>query len=230
MQIPLIIYEDNHLLVLKKPPGWLAQPDGRPRSDILFWARDYLVKSKNKPGKAYVGLCHRLDRKVGGVMVLAKTSKAASRLCLQFREHKTQKFYLAIATGCPKQTEGFLEQNLYRDGFKTRLAAWGEKETLCSLRWRLLSTGQLEGLTSSFLEIELITGFKHQIRAQLALMGNPLWGDSRYGGPLAPVGEESLGLFAHRLSFFHPTGGQFLSFEAQADFWPFSCWPKEVLS
>ncbi|MGL4208583.1 MAG: RluA family pseudouridine synthase [Candidatus Adiutrix sp.] len=208
MQLPTIIYEDNHLLIVEKPPGFLSQGDGRSRADLLSWAEQYLAQ--NKPGRAFVGLVHRLDRPVGGVMVLAKTSKCASRLSRQFRERLTHKLYLALIEGSPQGPSGLLEQALVRDGTITRPALPHEQGTNAGLTWQVWGQPN-NGL--SLLSINLKTGFKHQIRAQLAAMGHPVVGDIKYGSQIAPH-NLAIGLWALSLTLKHPTLGTDLCFQA----------------
>ena len=216
MSAPTIIYEDNHLLIVQKPPGRLAQPDGSARPDLLTWAGDYLAR--NKPGRAFVGLIHRLDRAVGGVMALAKTSKAAARLSREFRERRIRKLYLALVTGSPPGPRGRLGQILVRDGDMTRPAGPGEAGAEAVLTWRLARRiGPL-----SLLEVDLETGFKHQIRAQLSALGLPVAGDARYRSPLAGPGP-AIGLWASSLTLTHPTRRREMTFTAEpADLWPWS--------
>lgn len=216
MRTPLIIYEDNHLLIVQKPPGFLAQPDGSPRPDMLEWAGTYLAR--HKPGRAFVGLTHRLDRSVGGVMALAKTSKAAARLSRQFRERTVVKIYLALVAGRPSGDGGRLAADLVREGSLTRTARPGEKGTKAVLDWRPVCR---QG-GWSLLEINLLTGFKHQIRAQLSVLGCPIAGDRRYGNNLAGPGE-AIGLWAASLTIEHPILKEKMTFESRlpAD-WPWS--------
>ena len=213
---PSIIYEDNHLLIVQKPPGFLAQPDGSPRPDILAWAEKYLAQ--NKPGRAFVGLVHRLDRVVGGVMALAKTSKAAARLSLQFKERTIEKKYLALVPEAPPTPSGHLEQNLVRVGAFTHLANPGEKGTLAILSWEIHQFPP----PYTLLGINLITGFKHQIRAQLANMGLPLVGDAKYGSHLPPpIGQiKGIGLWAESLALDHPTRPERMVFKGHCP-WAF---------
>ena len=222
MLTPVIIYEDNHLLIVQKPPGFLSQPDGRERPDLLGWAGEYLAR--NKPGRAYVGLVHRLDRSVGGVMALAKTSKAAARLSAQFRDRSCEKKYLALVTGRVAEPCGHLNDRLIRDGSLTRTAEADEKGKICLLDWRLRS--RPEGGNSderlTLLEIDLLTGFKHQIRAQLAGRGWPVVGDSKYHSPLKGS-SPAIGLWAESLAIDHPTKKERLVFTAEpAGLWPWN--------
>ncbi len=206
MDSPLIIYEDNHLLIVQKPPCFLSQKDSSARPDMLTWAAQY----RQKPGRAYVGLVHRLDHKVGGVLALAKTSKAASRLSFQFRQRSVEKRYLALIDQKPLADSGYLQANLCRLGDKTHLAGEGEKGTDARLQWfyqRVCGPYFL-------LEINLLTGFKHQIRAQLAALGWPVLGDGKYGSPHLLRRGEAIGLWAHSLAFNHPTTGERLTFTA----------------
>lgn len=215
MLTPSIIYEDNHLLIAQKAPGFLAQPDSSSRPDMLTWAGDYL--GKNKPGRAYVGLVHRLDRAVGGVLALAKTSKCAARLSAQFRERRVKKMYVALVTGGPKAESGRLEGSLFREGAKTRAARPGEKGTAAALTWRV----RQRGVNFTLLEIDLETGFKHQIRAQLAGAGWPIAGDVKYGGKRGEG--PAIGLWAESLTLEHPTTREIMKFESRPPaLWPWS--------
>ncbi|MDR1084775.1 MAG: RNA pseudouridine synthase [Deltaproteobacteria bacterium] len=222
---PLIIFEDRHLLVIQKFPGWLSQADGSSRPDVLEWGRKYLEVSGRKPGRAYIGLCHRLDLGAGGLMVLAKTSKAAQRLAVQFRERTVCKYYLALVSGQPPQ-DGHLEHNLRRAGDRTVLALAGEKSSRAVLEYETQAAGLWENEAAAMLKVKLITGFKHQIRAQTAISGFPIIGDSRYGGRLNPSPlNPAIGLWACRLELTHPVERvikTFLSYPAEL--WPWSAW------
>lgn len=217
MLTPAIIYEDNHLLIVQKEPGLLAQPDSTGRPDILSLAGEYLAR--NKPGRAYVGLVHRLDRAVGGVLALAKTSKCAARLSAQFRERRVRKIYLALVEGVPDNECGRLEGNLLREGTKTRAARPNEKGRRAALAWRVRH--RLPQYT--LLEVDLETGFKHQIRAQLAAAGLPIAGDIQYGGGRGKG--EAIGLWAESLTLEHPITKAEEKFESQ----PNSQWPWSLI-
>ncbi|MGF1671697.1 MAG: RluA family pseudouridine synthase [Balneolaceae bacterium] len=203
-----IIYEDNHLLVINKPAGVLSQPDGSDAEDILSYYKHFLKKRDQKPGNVFLGLVHRLDRPVGGVMVLAKTSKAASRLSDQIRRRTVKKTYLIVTEGrTPKHgvLEGYITKNkkLNKVTVTSKAGTDGKHASLTYITKH--QTDQF-----SFLEIDLQTGRPHQIRAQMAAFGFPVWGDQKYGaasaGPIA--------LFSHRFHLLHPTQKTALKFQA----------------
>ncbi|MDR1040271.1 MAG: RluA family pseudouridine synthase [Deltaproteobacteria bacterium] len=210
---PAVLFEDKQILVVRKPAGWLSQPDGRGRPDMLNWAKDHIKERWGKPGAAYAGLCHRLDLPVGGVMALARTSKAANRISGQFRERTAGKIYLALVAGVPEGPAGEIEGRLRRDGNVT-LTADGDDGVRAALSWRRLWRGELGDRPASLLEVNLLTGVKHQIRAQLAEAGFPVWGDALYGGPQGPKGTISIGLFAARLTLDHPVTRERMGFSA----------------
>lgn len=216
-----VIYEDNHLIVVEKPPNTPSQEDASQDLDMVTAIKHYLIEKYNKPGDAYLGLVHRLDRPVGGVMVFAKTSKAASRLSKQVREGHFKKEYLAIVQGFI--TEQTLEDYLYKDrksntSYVTKNKKKGKYARLDILKSQYNAKHQL-----SKLHIDLITGRSHQIRVQLSSRQLPIWGDARYN-PKAVPGEQ-IALWAHRLSFNHPTKKERLTFESPAPKqFPYSLW------
>lgn len=188
-----ILYEDNHIIVCEKPPGLLSQSDQSGHPDLLSLIREYIRRSRNKPGEVYIALIHRLDRNVGGPMVFALTSKAAARLSRQFRERRVEKRYLALCLNRPQNDQGELLDWMKRD-VAQRMALPATPEApgaqQARLRFRLLQSGRLsDGQPASLLEIELETGRFHQIRFQLSRHGCPIVGDRKYGrstyhGPL----------------------------------------------
>ena len=219
---PPILFEDNHLLALHKPAGLLVQGDRSGHPTLLDEARAYLKDRDAKPGNVYLGLVHRLDRNVSGVVLLARTSKAAGRLAAAFREGRVGKHYLAVVPGDPPQEAAELQAWLAATadgGGLTRAASHpfaGARPAV--LRYRVR---ERQG-ACSLLEIELVTGRRHQIRAQLALIGCPLLGDVKYGAP-EPLPGRRLGLHAWRLEVEHPVGGRPLTITAPTDgSWP---WP-----
>ncbi len=217
-----IIYEDNHLLVVEKPAGLLSQGDFSGEATLLDEAREYVKISRNKPGNVYLGLVHRLDRPVSGVMVLARTSKAAGRLQKQFAGRDVRKFYLARVDGFADiKGEGWtiLEDRLIREGDRTLVAR--ENEGGQEARLRYLEIKERKGL----ILVELMTGRKHQIRAQLAARGMPLLGDSRYGGEA--LDGEGISLHSLALRILHPTRLETITFYASPP--DYICGDREVL-
>ncbi len=218
----MVVHEDNHLLVVNKPAGLLVQGDQSGDRTLTDEAKAYLREKYQKPGNVYLGLVHRLDRNVSGVVVLARTSKAAARLSASFRDKKVQKTYRAVVAGCPDKPAGELIAWLGAKGDSrgvTRAANHsfdGARESL--LNYRVLETrGKF-----SLLEIYPITGRRHQIRAQLALVGCPLVGDLKYGSKKR-LPDHRIALHAIKLEFKHPVGAKPVGFEVPVpeDFpWP----------
>lgn len=206
----IVLYEDNHLLVVSKPPGLLAQGDATGRPNLLDWGKDYLKEKYGKPGRVFLGLVHRLDRQAGGVMVLARTSKAAGRLSAQFREHRIRKIYQAVVAGHLSPPMGDHATWLARIGHKSVVVSEGtEGAQSAHLSWRTLETGP----QTSLIEIDLHTGRRHQIRAQMATLGHPLLGDIQYGSAYSPR-MDAIALLARQLTLYHPTGKEPMDFEA----------------
>ncbi len=195
------LFEDNHVLAVDKPAGMLSQGDLTGDLDVLSLAKEIIRQRDAKPGNVYLGLVHRLDRPVGGAMVIAKTSKAAGRLSKQFRERVTKKIYRAVVSGTPELFEASLKHRLHKDRARrvTRVVGPNEEGKDGELKYRVVESR--EG--KSLVEVELITGLPHQIRAQLSAIGHPVLGDRKYGadGPL-PGG--NIALFSRALTFGHP--------------------------
>ena len=200
-----ILYEDNHIIIVLKPSGVLSQAGEISQPDMVNLLKDYLKKKYNKPGNVYLGLVHRLDINVSGIMIFAKTSKAARRLSEQIRNKEFTKRYLAIVKGKPDKETDILEDYLIKDEL-TRQAMLGtiENGKLAKLRYALLDTTNIDNTIYSLLEIELITGRFHQIRFQLSEHNHPLYGDTKYGG-FKPNKEFFIGLYAYQIEFSHPT-------------------------
>lgn len=217
-----ILHEDNHLLAVAKPCNLLVQGDRTGDATLMDLAKSYLKDHYNKPGNVYLGLVHRLDRPVSGVVLLARTSKAASRLSRQFREGTVRKLYLAVVEGVVEPPADELVHHLARSGDAagiTRAEATifdGSRPA----RLRYLVIGRAAGRT--LLEVELVTGRRHQIRAQLALAGWPVLGDGKYGACSMPQ-RTGIALHALRLEVAHPVSGAMVSLEAPlpAD-WPWT--------
>lgn len=207
-----IIFEDNHLLVVEKPANMPTQSDSSGDLDLLSYLKNDLKIRYQKPGNVYLGLVHRLDRPVGGVMVFAKTSKSASRLSAQIREGTFAKYYLAIVRGYLSVDHNRLVNYLIKDSGRNIVSVVpkgvpGSKESF--LDYRII--GKREQM--SLLKITLITGRSHQIRVQLAAIGHPLYGDQKYGSKINQPGEQ-LALFSSELQFQHPTTKENLEFKA----------------
>ena len=196
-----VLYEDNHLIAVYKPAGVLAQGDKTGDICLMDEARAYLKKKYQKSGNVFLGLLHRLDRPVSGVVLLAKTTKGASRLSEQFREHQIEKIYNAIVVGKMKQGKGVLINRLQKDTDKKRAIIGKDREGKeAELSYKVLSSND----KLSLLEIKTQTGRFHQIRAQLSAIGHPVLGDIKYGAPFA-LPDKSITLSATSLSFETPT-------------------------
>ncbi len=207
-----ILFEDNHLLVAVKPPNILSQGDSTGDEDMLSILKRDIKIRYDKPGNVYLGLVHRLDRPVGGVMVFAKTSKAASRLSDSIRKGDFEKTYLAVVHGAPEKREATLIHYLLKDEAANVVTVVPEssgegKKAVLDYSVKA-SCGGL-----SLVEIELHTGRSHQIRVQLAAAGCPLYGDRKYG---AAVNKDDgqLALWSAKLGLEHPTLRQPMRFEA----------------
>jgi len=199
-----ILYEDNHLLVVVKPYNMPVCSDSSGDLDLMTYLKDYLKKKYNKPGNVYLGLIHRLDRPVSGVMVFAKTSKCASRLSEQVRLKKFNKRYYAVVCGS-LSGNGVLEDKLLKDG-RTNMVCVDPRGKDSSLEYSVIDCRD----DLSLVDINLITGRSHQIRVQFSSRGYPLYGDQRYNRN-AIVGEQ-IALFSYFLSFEHPITHEVLEF------------------
>ncbi|MBQ2713273.1 MAG: RluA family pseudouridine synthase [Clostridia bacterium] len=209
-----VIYEDNHLLVVVKPFNVPSQGDPSGDEDMLTALKAYLKEKYNKPGNVYLGLVHRLDRPTGGVMVFAKTDKAAARLSQAIREGEMEKQYFAIVVGKPAEEHGHLEHYLKKmpDNTVRVVPATTEGAKRAELVYTVLQTTKDLKTPLSLVKIDLITGRSHQIRVQMKHIGCPVFGDVRYGGNIAKG--YHLALFARHLKFAHPVTGQTMSFYA----------------
>ena len=209
-----VVYEDNHCLAVLKPAGLLTVGDRTGDESLVDRVRDYLRVKYKKPGNVFVGVVHRLDRPVGGVVLFARTSKAASRLAEQFRSGRVEKVYQAVVEGRVAVREGLLVDRLVknRQTNVVRRDRDGDpraRESQLSFR-RLRSTS-----TSTLLEIRPMTGRSHQIRVQLAAAGHPIVGDRKYGSMRAL--DDGIALRAVSLTFEHPTSKLRITVEAPAD-------------
>jgi len=210
-----VLYEDNHLIAVNKPSGVLVQSDASGAVSLMDMTREYIRKKYHKPGNVFLGLVHRLDRPVAGVVLFARTSKAASRISEQLRSRTVEKIYQALVHGELSPPSGSLLSFLKKGEKKVRLVTEGEEEAkkaLLSYRTVRIVKGK------SLLEIRLHTGRKHQIRVQLAGVGHPIEGDLKYGAPYALSGG-TIRLAALSLSFKHPTRDERITIEAPPLAW-----------
>jgi 23S rRNA pseudouridine1911/1915/1917 synthase len=220
-----ILYEDNHLLIVDKPADWVVQGATADQRSLLESARTYLKHKYHKPGNVYLGVVSRLDAPVTGIVPFARTSKSASRLSDQFRERTTRKFYWAIVERLPNPISGQLEHDLVRPEHanRTRVADSAHPQTAqrAILNYRLLRSHAGQGL----LEIELITGRKHQIRCQLSAIDCPILGDSLYGA--RETFPQGIALHCHRVVLQHPTTQALVDVSAPPPiYWP--SWARSV--
>ncbi len=204
-----ILYEDNHLIAAIKPSGMLSQPDSSGKQDILTFLKAYIKAKYNKPGSVFLGLVHRLDMPVAGLMVFARTSKAASRLSAQIREGKFTKRYMAVVSGRMEEKSGRLLNMLLKNENNYVTEDPSGKESV-------LLYDELEydpQTNTSLVDILLVTGRSHQIRVQFALAGHPLKSDMKYNDidndkQLLQSKGSGPALFAYRLGFTHPVTGE----------------------
>lgn len=212
-----VLYEDNQVLVVVKPQNMPTQADESGDLDLLTLLKGYIKEKYNKAGEAFLGLVHRLDRPTGGVMVFARNSKSAARLCEAIITDDTEKKYLAVLNGCPKEKRGnlvtYLKKNtLTNNVYVATSATDGAKRA--ELEYKVL-----EDLgVISLVKVRLETGRSHQIRVQFASINNPVFGDVRYHGDTLAKGH-NLALWAYELSFLHPTTKEKMVFQ---------CYPPEI--
>ena len=207
-----VIYEDNHIIIVNKQSGEIVQGDktgDRPLSDIV---KDYIKTKYQKPGAVFLGVVHRLDRPVSGLVVFARTSKALTRMNKMFAEGEVHKTYWAIVKNAPREAEGTLEHWLVRNEKQNKSYAYDKEKQNTKkavLKYRVI--GHSDNYT--LLEVRLLTGRHHQIRCQLAAMGCPIKGDLKYGAPRSnPDG--SISLMARRVEFVHPVSKETIIAEA----------------
>ena len=211
MQNLKILFEDNHIIVVEKMPNIPSQADKTEDLDMLTLVKQYIKEKYNKPGNVYLGLVHRLDRPVGGIMIFAKTSKAASRLSNQVREKTFKKKYLVVVDGKVFPKQGSLEDYLYKDERHnmSKVVTKDKKNAkLAKLDYKVLKHNEVKDL--SLLEIDLHTGRHHQIRVQLAHFGHSIFGDQKYG--TRGQGKQ-IALWAYSLTVQHPVTKEKMTFE-----------------
>ncbi len=206
-----VLYEDNHVIVVEKPVNIPSQADKTGDEDMLSIVKHYLKEKYQKPGEVYLGLIHRLDRPVGGVMVFAKTSKAAARLSEQVRTKQFEKQYLVVVDGKMEAEQGILEDYLLKNEKNniSKVVKEGTKNAkLASLDYEVLKYA--EDINLSVVKVNLHTGRHHQIRVQFASRGHSLYADQKYG---TRGRGKQIALWAYKLSFYHPVSKQKLTFQ-----------------
>lgn len=212
-----ILYEDNHIIVVQKEPNVPSQQDKTGDVDMLTLVKNYIKEKYNKSGDVYIGLVHRLDRPVGGVMVFARTSKAASRLSEQVRNKTLKKTYIATVDGKINQECGILEDYLYKDE-RTNMSkvvdANKKNAKLARLEYKVIDYDEKRNLT--MVKIKLHTGRHHQIRVQFANFGHSLFGDQKYG--VRGRGKQ-IRLWAYELTFMHPVKKEMMTFKSNLPNW-----------
>jgi len=202
-----ILYEDNHLLVVEKPINIPSQEDNTKDKDLLNILKEYIKEKYNKPGNVYLGLVHRLDRPVGGIMVFAKTSKCASRLSEQIRTNKFNKIYYLVCQNNLKEKDT-LKDYLLKDNSKN-IVKVDNRGKLAILNYEKIEFKD----NLSLVKVKLETGRPHQIRVQFSNNGNPLYGDQKYNKN-SKIGEQ-IALFAKVLEFYHPITKELMHFELE---------------
>lgn len=224
----IILHEDNHIIVTVKPHNIPSQGDSSGDKSQLDIIKEYIKNTYNKPGNAFVGLVHRLDRPTGGVMVFAKTSKAAARLSEQIRSGEFEKRYLAVTVGRPRDSRGRQVNYLIKDEANNMVKiapALVEGAKRAELDYHLLESYD----KLSLIEIKLVTGRSHQARVQMAALGCPIYADYKYG---ATIGKgNNLALWAYSLKFAHPISKQVMVFKVfppETSPWTYFAVPKHI--
>ena len=211
MQKLKVIYEDNHIIVVEKMPNIPSQSDKTGDIDLLTIVKQYIKEKYNKPGNVYLGLVHRLDRPVGGIMIFAKTSKAAGRLSEQIRNKTFRKKYLAVVDGKIEKRSGVLEDYLYKDE-RNNMSKVVRKDKrnvkLAKLDYEVITYNEVKNL--SLVKINLHTGRHHQIRVQLSHFEHSIFGDQKYG--TRGKGKQ-IALWAYELTIQHPTSKEEITFK-----------------
>lgn len=215
-----IIYEDNHVLVVEKPINIPIQKDDSHDMDFITIIKKYLKEKYNKRGNVYLGLIHRLDRPVGGIMIFAKTSKAASRLSEQMRQKNIQKKYYAVVQGIDLQKDAILKDYLLKNKKKNKVFVnpYGKEAVLY---YEVITCKD----NLSLIDIQLYTGRSHQIRVQFSSRGYPLYGDQKYNKQ--SMKGKQIALFSYQISFYHPITREYLTFTLEKpNRYPFSLFQK----
>ncbi|MGM0440158.1 MAG: RluA family pseudouridine synthase [Chlamydiota bacterium] len=205
-----VLYLDNHLLVIEKPGGLMTQPSGTNKPNLEDKAKEWLKHKYHKPGKVFLHAVHRLDTPVRGIVVFARTSKALTRLNEAVRNKAFGKIYRALVEGYPPQEEETVENYLLHADRRALVVEKSPKAKLARLHYRVIEQRR----STTLLEVQLLTGRYHQIRAQLSHRGIPIVGDSKYGSTLG-AGKSGIALQHYRLELEHPVSGKKLIFTVQ---------------
>lgn len=204
-----VLYSDNHLLAVAKPAGLPTVADASGDESLQELAKEFVRREKAKPGNVFLGVVHRLDRPVSGIVLFARTSKGAERLSAAFRERRVEKRYLALTERPPDRRSGEVEQWLLKDertNVVRALAAPRDGALLATTRFQCLGEFEFEGARRGLVELEPLTGRPHQLRVALASLGAPILGDLKYGAA-RPLADQSVALHARSLVVPHPTRG-----------------------
>ena len=216
-----ILYEDNHIIVAEKPQNMIIAGDATGDTSMFAVLKEYIRVKYHKPGDAYLGLVHRLDRPAGGLAVFARTSKAAARLSQQLHDNELKRTYYCVVRGIPKNSCDRLIHYLKKDLRQNTVSVVpqsveGAKKAI--LNYKVLQTADTPEGPLSLIQVQLETGRSHQIRAQMAHIGCPLWGDQRYGFTVNKKGQQ-LALYAVKLRLIHPTKKESMQF---------ICYPPQI--
>ena len=207
-----VLYEDNHIIIINKKPSEIVQGDKTGDTPLSDKVKAYIKEKYNKPGSAFLGVVHRLDRPVSGIGIFARTSKALTRLNAMLKERTIEKHYWAVVKDPPKEASGHLIHNLRRDSKKNKSFAYDkevENSKKAELKYEIIT--QSDNYT--LIQVRLITGRHHQIRAQLAAIGCPVKGDLKYGFPRSN-NDASIHLHARKVEFIHPVSNEKISITA----------------
>ncbi len=215
-QTPTILFEDNHIIAVNKPAGWLVQGDATGDKPLSDWVKDYIKQKYQKPGDVYLGVLHRIDRPVSGIVLFARTSKAAERMSKAIQQRQLSKIYIAEIKGVPAHLEATLEHFIVRNESNNTSKAY-TREVPNSKDARLYYKVIERRGKNSLVEIDLDTGRHHQIRVQFSSIQCPIVGDVKYGYP-SPNSDGSINLHAYKVQFEHPVKKEMIEIRCEPPF------------